>query len=50
MAVVSVGQTNLPASDNLWQFAPIQITPSTDTQWIIEAADGLRVHVPAHCE
>ena len=31
-------------------FAPIQITPSTNAQWIIEAADGLRVHVPAHCD
>jgi hypothetical protein len=31
-------------------FAPIQITSSTNTQWIIEAADGLRVHVPVHCD
>jgi hypothetical protein len=31
-------------------FAPIQITPSTHAQWIIEAADGLRVHVPVHCD
>ena len=31
-------------------FAPIQITPSTNSQWIIETADGLRVHVSAHCD
>lgn len=32
------------------QFAPIHITPLTDSQWIIEAADGLRVRVPAHSD
>lgn len=31
-------------------FAPIQITPPTPAQWIIEAADGLRVQVPAYCD
>ena len=31
-------------------FAPIQITPSTNTQWIIESSDGLRVHVPAYSD
>lgn len=31
-------------------FAPIHITPSTTAQWVIEAADGLRVQVPAHCD
>ena len=32
------------------RFAPIQVAPTTPTRWIIEAADGLRVHVPAHCD
>jgi hypothetical protein len=32
------------------RFAEVQITPSTHTQWIIEAVDGLRVHVPVHCD
>ena len=32
------------------QFAPIQITPSSETQWIIETTDGLRAHVPAQCD
>ena len=31
-------------------FAPVEITPVTDHYWIIEAADGLRVHVPAHSD
>ena len=31
-------------------FAPLQITPTNTSQWIIETADGLRVHVPANCD
>ncbi len=30
------------------RFAPIQITPSSNAPWTIEAPDGLRVHMPAY--
>lgn len=41
---------NRPTDSSPSPLVPVEVRSSSDADWLIEAAGGLRIHVPAHTD